>query len=90
MTNLVFARRRVKLSSIATLRQATVADIDSMQSLYDIDAPKYQFSSQYDFKALVAGDRYYNGLSIEDFVLAERDGVLIGFAYLSPRRICGV
>lgn len=81
-TNLVFSRRSVKLKSGAVLRMATKADIPAMQALHDVEAPKYQFAPQYDYKAMLDGHSYYRGLTVSDFVVAEKSGEIIAFAGL--------
>lgn len=81
-TNLVFSRRSVKFKSEAVLRMATEADIPAMQALHDVEAPKYQFAPQYDYQAMLDGHSYYRGLTVSDFVVAEKAGEIIAFAGL--------
>lgn len=60
------------------MRAATAADVPAMQAFFDREAPRRNGYPVYDFAQLVAGNPYYAGLSIGDYVLATRDGQIVG------------
>ncbi len=62
------------------IRRAKASDIQSMQSFFDSESSKINYSPYYDFTSL--GTPYYQGLQIEDYFLAFQNGQIAG--------MCGV
>lgn len=59
-------------------RQATPADVPAMNALIKHMAQHYNYIPAYDFHELLIGDNYFQGLTIEDFQLYEKNGELLG------------
>jgi GNAT superfamily N-acetyltransferase len=78
-TSFIFTRKITpRIPKGVQMRPATAADVPAMQAFFDREAPRRNGYPVYDFQKLLAGDPYYAGLKIEHFVLALRDGQLIG------------
>jgi hypothetical protein len=78
-TSFIFTRKITpRIPQGVQMRAATSADVPAMQVFFDREAPRRNGYPVYDFNKLLAGDPYYAGLSIGDFVLATRDGQIIG------------
>lgn len=60
------------------IRKAVSGDIPTLQAFYDEWAPTKQFYPRYDFSQL--SKSYYMGLAIDDFILAFRNGRLVGMS----------
>jgi hypothetical protein len=60
------------------VRTATLNDIPAMNNFVRKMAAYYQFLPAYDFTGLVTADPYFQGLSIDDFILVERHDELVG------------
>ena len=61
---------------MSKIRRAEPKDIPEMQNFFDLEASRKQFYPAYRFDQL--GDGYYQGLTINDFFLAFRNGKLVG------------
>lgn len=78
-TSFIFTRKITpRIPSGVQMRAATAADVPAMQAFFDREAPRRNGYPVYDFEKLLAGDPYYAGLSIGDYVLATRNGQIIG------------
>jgi GNAT superfamily N-acetyltransferase len=78
-TSFIFTRKITpRIPSGVQMRAATASDVPAMQAFFDREAPRRNGYPVYDFEKLLAGDPYYAGLSIGDFVLATRNGQIIG------------
>jgi GNAT superfamily N-acetyltransferase len=78
-TSFIFVRQsKPRIPAGVDLRAATAADVPAMQAFFDREAPRRNGYPVYDFSKLMAGDPYYAGLSIGDYVLATRNGEIIG------------
>lgn len=78
-TSFIFTRKITpRIPSGVQMRAATASDVLAMQAFFDREAPRRNGYPVYDFEKLLAGDPYYAGLSIGDFVLATRNGQIIG------------
>lgn len=78
-TSFIYVRRQTpRIPAGVTIRAATAADLPAMQAFNDREAPRRNGYPVYDLTKLAAGDPYYKGLSITDYVLALRDGQIIG------------
>lgn len=78
-TSFIYVRKQQpRVPQGVTLRQATRADAPRMQAYFDREAPRRNGYPVYDFGKLLAGDPYYTGLRIEHYVLAERNGEIVG------------
>lgn len=61
---------------LPAVRRATVDDIEAMNRFVASMANQYQFLPCYDFNGLLTGDPFFQGLSIDDFlVIAEDEGI---------------
>lgn len=78
-TSFIFTRKITpRIPSGVQMRAATASDVPAMQAFFDREAPRRNGYPVYDFEKLLAGDPYYAGLGIGDFVLATRNGQIIG------------
>lgn len=78
-TSFIFTRKITpRIPQGVQMRAATAADVPAIQAFFDREAPRRNGYPAYDFTKLLAGDSYYAGLSIGDFVLATRNGQIIG------------
>jgi hypothetical protein len=69
-------RQRVGARSDCQVRRATLADLAAMQVLLEASSRRRSFSGVVDLAEL--GNPDWRDLAIEDFVVAERDGALVG------------
>jgi GNAT superfamily N-acetyltransferase len=78
-TSFIFTRKITpRVPQGVQMRAATAADVPAMQAFFDREAPRRNGYPVYDFAKLLTGDAYYAGLSIGDYVLATRNGQIIG------------
>ena len=60
------------------LRPATAADVAQMTAFVEQMSAYYNFMPAYDFQGLVDGSPYWTGLTLSDFTVVLRDGILVG------------
>ena len=78
-TSFIFVRKLApRVPAGVTLRNAQISDVGAMQAFLDREAPRRNGYPVYDLQKLVSEDPYYAGLRITDYVLALRDGKIIG------------
>lgn len=78
-TSLVYTRSRpLRLPPDIVVRRALVEDLQRIRAFLGAEGARKQFFPRYDLEGLAVGDPYYRGLGVEDFVVAESGGELIG------------
>ena len=74
--------RKALFSPHKQIRRAQVADIPAMNAFVKQMAEHYQFLPRYDFYQLAHQHPYFNGLSIDDFLVLFDDEQLVGLVGL--------
>ena len=78
-TSFIFTRKAApRIPAGVALRPATRADLPAMQAFFDREAPRRNGYPVYDMQKMAAGDPYYAGLSVGDYVLALKGEQIIG------------
>lgn len=73
---------KAKTKNKQSVRKATENDIFAMNKFIEDMAKYYQFLPYYDFNELKTSGVYYNGLTISDFLLLEKNGTITGLVGL--------
>lgn len=83
-TSFIYVRRITpRLPDGVQIRRATAADVPAMQTFFDREAPRRNGYPLYDFsRVLAGGDPYYAGLRIDHYLLALRNGRIVGITGL--------
>lgn len=78
-TSLLYTRRRpVRLPADVDIRPARQADLPAMQAFLRDQGARKQFFPACDLAGLTTGDPYYRNLGVEDFLVVESGGRLLG------------